>query len=321
MLLLNRFNALKLSTLLFVSACVTGASAQLVHNQYPCAECAVFDNNGNDLKGFIKSNKRDLDIKGSKVNEYSGNNWGYLQIRSAAVPTINKYGEKKGDLNYAEVIMATFALYKSPDGAKATWWARECNSPNGPLTFRKVKDEGEPLEIENVRYETVTHELESKVFTIVEYYNDLYNERDYDMLLKNYMLMENGPVKDPTDYKAVIDYYNDFLKKFTYVDDPILGKRSFITFFAGSNNSKYIGYFNMVNSKLAGKLEAIDFQYESDKDTLVNKVFNKLKGGVVYVYGDETFGMEKPMVKYAREHNVKLKLPRTNTTKQFNDDK
>ena len=54
------------------------------------------------------------------VNEYSDNNWGYLQVRSANVPTINKYGEKKGELNFAEVITATFALYKSPDGAKAT---------------------------------------------------------------------------------------------------------------------------------------------------------------------------------------------------------
>ena len=321
MYLLNKINTFKITAVLLLCITTGKSIAQLAHNQYPCAECAVYDNNGNDLKGFIISNKNDLNTKGSKVNEYSANTWGYLQVRSALVPSVNKTGEKKGERNFGEPIMATYVLYKTKDDAQSTWWARECNSPKGPITGKKVKAEEEPLAIPDVRYETITNDLEPKNFTIVEYYNNLYNERDYDVLLKNYMLIQNGTVKDPSDYKSIIDFHNDFLKKFSYVSDPVLMKRSFITLLTGTSGAKYIGYFNVVDGKLAGKLEAIDFQYERDKDTLVKKVFTKLTGGMVYVYGDENFDLEKPIVMYARAHDIRLKRRHTNTTKKFNEDK
>lgn len=318
---LKNINSLKVSALL--SLCLTAGSsmAQLAHNQYPCAECAVYDNNGNDLKGFVISNRKDLNEKGDKINEYSGGSWGYLQVRSASVPSVNKTGDKKGERNYAESITATYALYKTNDDAQATWWARECNSPNGPMTGRKIKDEDQDVAAVCVPYPTLTSNVEPKAFTIVEYFNNLYNQRDYDVLLKNYILLENNTVKDPADYKSIIDFYNGFLKKFSYVDDPVLMKRSFITLLTGASGAKYIGYFNIVDGKLAGKVEAINIQYEKDKDTLVNNVFSKLAGHWVYVYGDEHFDLERPIVMYARAHDIKLKRRHTNATTKFNEDK
>ena len=318
--LMKNLNTLRITALLLCA--VSGnVNAQLQHNQYPCAECAVYDNNGNDLRGFIISNKRDLDAKGSVVIAASDNMWGYLQIRSATVPSVNKTGEKKGEMNFGEPITATSVLSKTKDGAQAAWWARETNNPKGPLTSKMVKMEGDAPAIPIVRYDNLTKDLESKTFTIVEYYNNLYNERDYDVLLKNYFLVENGTIKDKEDYKSIVSFYNDFLKKFTYVDDPIVSKRSFITLMTAASGNKYIGYFNIVDGKLAGKLDPIDFQYQKDKDTLVKKVFTKLTGGLVYVYGDENFDLEKPIVMYAREHAIKLKRRHTNTTKKFNEDK
>ena len=321
MYLLKNATSLKITSLVLLCLASGRSVAQLAHNQYPCAECATYDNNGNDLRGFITSNKKDLDTKGSSVNEYSDNSWGYMQVRSALVPSVNKSGDKKGEYNYAESIMATYALYKTKDDAQATWWARECNSPSGPMTGRVVKVDDGTLAIPEVRYETLTSYAEPKAFTIVEYYNNLYNQRDFDVLLKNYLLLENGTVKDRSDYKSIIEFYNNFLKKFSYVDDPVLMKRSFITLFTGNSGAKYIGYFNIVDGKLAGKLEPIDFQYDRDKDTLVNKVFKKLTSSMVYVYGDENFDLEKPIVMYARAHDIHLKRRHTNTTTKFNEDK
>ncbi len=319
MYLLKSFNTLKIAALFLLCIPAGRSFAQLDHNQFPCAECAMSDNNGNDLKGFTISNKSDLFRKGSKVNEYSGNTWGYLQVRSATVPSINKKGEKKGERNYGETIMATYVLYKTKEDAQATWWARETNSPKGPITSRIIKDES--LAIPATRYETITEDLASKTFTIVESYNNLYNERDYDVLLKNYMLLSNGTVKNTTDYKSIIDFFNDFLKKFTYVDDPVLMKSSYITLLTGNSGTKYIGYFNIVDGKLAGNLESLGFQYERDKDTLVKKVFTHLAGKTVYVYGDENFDLEKPIVMYARLHDIKLRRRHTDTPRKFNDDK
>ena len=319
--LLKSMNTIGFAALVLLCTTSGNLNAQLMHNQYPCAECAVGDNNGNDLKGFIIRNKRDLYEKGDNVNAASGNTWGYMQIRSATVPSVNKSGEKKGEMNYAESIMATYALYKSKNGAQATWWARETNNPKGPLTSKMVKEQGDAPEIPIVRYETITNDLTPKAFTIVEYSNNLFNERDYDVLLKNYFLVENGAIKSSDDYKSIISFYNDFLKKFTYVDDPSLGKRSFITMHTTPAGNIYIGYFNIVNDKLAGRLEAVNFEYQKDKETLVKKMFAKLTGSMVYVYGDDNFDLEKPIVMYAREHEIKLKRRHTNTTKKFNEDK
>jgi hypothetical protein len=309
-------NSVKIAALVFLSVTGGRSVAQLVcHNQFPCAECAVYDNNGNDLRGFINNNKKELYFRGEKVNEYSNNTWGYLQIKNAHVPSM----DKKGNLNYEEYIDATLALYKTEDAAKATWMARECNSPNGPMVYIRVKDEGK-LEIDNVKYTEITHELEQKKCAIVEYYDNTYNDRDYDVFLKNYILMEAGTVKDVAEYKGIIDFYNGFLSKFSYTSDPILTTKSFVTFFT-VGGSRYFGYFNVVNNKLAGRLELYPVEYEKDRATLVNDAFRKLTGHVLYVYGDVNFGMDKTINKYCRDNHIKLAYWNTSADRKFNDDK
>ena len=309
-------NTIKITALLLLCMPAGRSNAQLVvHNQFPCAECAVYDNNGHDLRGFIVSNKKELSDRGSKVNEYSNNTWGYLQIKNAKVPSL----DKKGNLNYYQSIDVSLALYKTADGAKATWLARECNEQKGPMVYIKTEDQGK-LDLENVKYTQITHELETKKFAIVEYYDSVYNDRDYDILLKNYLLIKNGIIKDLTAYKPIIEYFYNFLSKFTYLSDPVLAPKSFVTFFT-ANGVKYYAYFNVVNSKLAGKLEVYDIEYENQRAPLVAKIFKKLQGKLVYIYGDDTFGNTLEIEKYARENHFKLKYRKTTTTKKFNDDK
>jgi hypothetical protein len=311
-----KFNSVKVGALLLLTMPAYLSVAQVVvHNQYPCAECAAFDNNGNDLRGFINSNKKDLFARGSKVNEYSNNTWGYVQVKNAKVPSL----DKKGNLNYYETIDVTLALYKTADGAQATWLGRQCNEPNGPMVYIKTDDKGK-LDIENVKYTQISRELEDKKCAIVEYYDETYNDRDYDVLLKNYVLMKNGTVKDLSSYKPIIEFYDNFFSKFSPLTDPMLAPKSFITFFT-ANGVKYAGYFNVVNSKLAGKLDVFSVQYEKDRGPLAAEIFRKLKGKQVYVYGDDTFGMEPELQKYARENHIKLKHRKTSTTKKFNEEK
>ncbi|MCW3123175.1 MAG: hypothetical protein JWQ38_2667 [Flavipsychrobacter sp.] len=305
-----KLNAVMLTALLLSAA---PAFSQTVYNQYPCAECAVYDNNGTDLRGFINSNKDQLMARGGKVNEYSNNTWGYLQIKNAHVPSV----DKQGNLNYYQSMDVTLAMYKTLDGGLATWMARETNAPQGPLVYIKTNDEGK-LGLENVKYTKITHDLEMKKFALVEYYNDTYNDRDYDNLLKNYILLKSGSIKDPSGFKTVIEFYDNFLSKFTYLSDPTLETKSFVTFLS-VNGTKYVGYFNIINSKLAGHLNPYKVEYEADRPVLVNSIFKKLKGNIVYIYGDDTFGMDPEMVKYARENNIKLKHWKTTATKKFND--
>lgn len=134
-----KLNAIKLSALLLMSVPAGEATAQrLIHNQYPCAECAVFDNNGTDLRGFINSNKSSLQSEGRKVNEFSNNTWGYVQVKNIQVPSM----DKQGNLNYYEAMDVTLALHKTDEGADATWIARETNAQQGPLVYIKTNDEG-----------------------------------------------------------------------------------------------------------------------------------------------------------------------------------
>ena len=311
-----RVTTINITVLLLLSMSASRSLAQLVvHNQYPCAECAVFDNNGSDLRGFINSNKNELYTRGGKVIEYSHNSWGYLEIKNVKVPSM----DKKGHLNFYETIDVTLALYKTPDGAKATWMARETNSPKGPMVYIKTND-GDKLGIENVKYTQVTNELETKKFALVEYYDSVYNDRDYDILLKNYLLVKSGTINDVTALKPIIEFYDNFISKFTYLSDPVLEPKSFVTFLT-ANGVKYIGYFNVINNKLAGKLDVFNVEYEKDRAPLVAELFRKLKGKVVYLYGDDTFGMDLTIEKYARENGLKLKHRKTTTAKKFNDDK
>ncbi len=312
---------IKTAALLLLTAASGNSIAQTCHNLYPYADGVVYDNNGHDLNAFIKSNKDDAKHKGEMVKEYSNGTWGYLQIKNTKVPSLNTSPDpdlnKKVNLNYSEYIDATLALCNTIDGLKATWWSRQCNNPLGPLVYTKTDDKGK-LDIENIKYTYIIKELETKHFTIVEYSGDGYNERDYEQLLKNYLLVENGTLKNGVDYKTMIEFYDNFLTKFTYVEDPLLENKSFITFFSG-NKTKYVGYFNIVNHKLAGHVEAVDLQFEKDKDALVNNTFKKLTGNVVYVYGDDIYGLEKTMLKYGHTHNLKLNRRNTTTTEKFNE--
>lgn len=287
-------------------------------NQYPCAECAVFDNNGNDLKTFVYNSKRTVSERGSKVLDYSNDNWGYLMVKTGNVPSVSTKWPRQGDLNYSQFIRATYVLNQTSAGSKATWWARECSLPNGPLVDIRVNG-GDKVEMPTERYPKVMRDLDNKKFTLVEYSDSNYNARDYDYLLKNHILLPLGAVTNYDDYKAIIDVHNGFLTKFGSVSDPVLSTKSFITFVKGPSKN-YIGYFNQVNGKLSGRLEVADLQYEKDKDDLVGKVFRRLNGKTVFVYGDETFGMDKNIIKYARANSIKLKRRLSNATKRFNEE-
>jgi hypothetical protein len=308
---------------LFVSISLSGAAnAQVCHNLYPAPEIATYDNGGHDLRGFIITNKKDLLFKGGYVNEYSKGTWGYLQIKNARVPSIdnnkNKDNENFHKLNYSQYIDVTLAMYRTKNGAQSTWWARQCNNPKGPLVDIRV-DPKDLLDMDYVHYPNIMTDLETKKFTIVEYSGDTFNHKDYDDLLKNYLMIEHGSILDAADYGTIIDYYNNFASKFSDIDDPLLEYKSFITFFQ-TPRGRYVGHFNVVNGKLAGKLEIVDMKYDRDKDVFVNHVCKQLTGTVVYVYGDEIFGLKNTFITYAREHNFKLIRRSTTTTKDFNKD-
>jgi hypothetical protein len=207
---------------------------------------------------------------------------------------------------------------KTKDAAQATWWARECNLDNGPLVQIKVA-EAAKVEMDQQRYEKVMGSLSSKKITLAEYL-DTFNMRDYDNLLKNHILAKCGDIKNG-DFKNVVDFYNGFLNKFSYIDDPVLSKMSFITFFTGASGTQYIGYFNHVNSKLSGRLEALDIQYERDRDSVVKRTFRRLTGKTVYVYGDDSFGMDKTIITYAKNNDLKLRRRTPAAAAKFNDER
>jgi len=302
--------------LLLLSVVSSSVFAQPIHyNRLPSIEAATYDNNGNDLRGFIKTNKNELNLRGSAVNDYSANHWGYMQIKTVKVP-----GEdKKGNLNYYQTFDVTLGLYKTTNGAKGTWWAREYNSANAPMLYYKTNEAGR-LDMENVKYTDITRELEGKTFTIVEYYDSSLNTKDLDMLLKNTLYIKSGSVKNVEDYKTIIDFYNTFLSKFTTLNDPMLEDKSFITF-VRTANARYIGYFNVLNGKLTGRLELLDLQFEAEKPKFVNAMLKNITGKEIYVYGDKTFGMEKTLNKRAEVNNLKLYRKYTTMTGKFNEDK
>jgi hypothetical protein len=288
-------------------------------NQYPCAECAVFDNNGNDLKSFIARDKNDAATRGNKVIEYSGDNWGYLMVKTGAVPSVSSKWPKKGELNFTQSIRATYVMNKTKDGNRATWWARECSLPNGPMVDIKVEDEG-AVELPTVRYPRIMSDLESKRFTLVEYEDSMFNARDYNVLLKNHILVAAGAISDYADYKSIIEFHDNFLSKFSSVSDPVLSTKSFITFVKGQSGTRYIAYFDQIHDELSGKLMVADIQYEKDKDVLIDMIFRKLRGKTVFIYGDDTYGMDKNIITYARTNNIKLKRRLTNMTRRFNEE-
>jgi hypothetical protein len=311
---------IKIAAIGFMSIISSHSFSQIAHNLYPYAEAVVSDNNGRDLVGFVKSNKAEFIAKSAKVNEFSQNKWGYIQVTNSRVPSINIHPtaeNKKVDLNYSEMINATVALFGSKDAIKATWWARQANNPEGPVFYKKVKTDVK-IDAELVRYEELSSEMYTKDFTIVDYNDSVYNDRDYTKLLKNYVIIDNSVIRDNNDYKGIIDFFNNFLSKFTYTDDPLLEGKSFITCLTiGKTN--YIGYFNIINHKLGGHLQIADIKYETDKDLLVNGLIKKLTGKTIYVYGDNIFGLEKTFLKYGHTHPA-LKLIRreTNSTEKFN---
>lgn len=318
MSLSKKSHVIKLSALLLLAtAGRVAAQPTVCKNQYPCSVCAVYDNNGNDLRGFINSNKRQLELRGGKLNEASGGKWGYLLVRTANVPSVSSKWEKKGDLNMAAFIRATYVMNKTKDGEQATWWARECNLNNGPLVQIKVNDEGK-LDMENVRYEKLMNGLSGMTFTLVEY-ADTFNARDYDNMLKSYIATKCGAI-DVNDYRGLVDFFNGFAGHFTTTEDAALTNSSFIAFYTGASNTRYIAYFNMVNDKLSGRLDVLDLQYEKDMDTTINHIFPKLTGKNIFIYGDETYGMDKRMIMYGKNHDLHLKRRRTNVSGKFNNE-
>lgn len=314
--------SIRLATLGLIGICATTSYAQLTrpvrHNLYPYSDAVVYDNNGRDLVGFIKSNKKETARNGEKISEFSNGKWGYMQVNNAPVPSINIHPTaegKKVDLSYAESIDATMALFNTKDGVKATWWARQANKPEGAFFSKKVDH---ALDVPLVRYEELMSEMNTKDFTIVDYNDSIYNDKDYDKLLKNYIIVDNSVVKDANDYKPLIEFFNKFLSRFTYVEDPLLESTSYITCVT-VNKTKYLGYFNVIQNKLAGHLQVADLQYERDLDTVVTHVFKKLKGKTVYVYGDNIFGLEKALLKYGHLHPALTLVRRTTTgTDKFN---
>jgi len=313
-------NKIKIAAFGILSACAVSSYAQECHNIYPYVQGVVSDNNGYDLVSYIRKSTNDVRAKAPKIKEYSGDTWGYLQVKGVKVPSvdINRVDDKyeKNHLSFAQVINATLALCDTKDGMKATWWTRQCNNPKGPLFFMRT-DQDAGSEVPIVRYTDITKELAQKKFTLVEYNNKNYNRRDYDQLVKNYATLENGVIKEAEEYKTIIDFYNAFLSKFTYVEDPLLEDKSFVTFFATSHN-KFVGYFNIENSKLSGHLEPLDIQFERDRDTVVTHIFKKTQHKTVFVYGDDIFGLDKTLLNYAYVHNIKMIRRKTSTDKMFN---
>ena len=313
-------NKIKIAAFGLLSLWAGNIRAQECHNIYPYVQGVVSDNNGYDMMGFIKSGAKDVKAKAPKIKEFSGDTWGYLQIRGVKVPSVDikrvddKY--EKNHLSYSQFINATLALCDTKDGMKATWWTRQCNNPRGPLFNMATDDDGKG-DVPIVRYLDITKELMSKKFTLVEYNNENYNRRDYDQLVKNYITLEKGVVKEMEEYKTIIDFYNNFLSKFTYVEDPLIEDKSFVTFINTSKN-KFVGYFNIENGKLSGHLMPYVLTFESDKDTLVKHIFNKLEHKTVFVFGDDVSGMEKTLLNYGYVNHIKMIRRKTTTEKKFN---
>ena len=305
----------KLLAVILLSAAMGTTIAQIRYdNKFPSPESATYDNNGNDLRGFINANKTVLNARGSYVNETSGNTWGYTQVKNVKIPGVNK----KGELNYYAAFDVTLLLYKGTDGARATWWAREYNNANGPLLYLKAGEPGQ-LAFDNVRYSDVISDLRPKKFTIVEYYDSVFSPKDYDVLMGNTIYMKGNTSRDNGDYGAMISFYNGFLGKFSAVNDAVLEDKSFITFF-GNGNNKYIGYFNIVNGKLSGYVDLIEAPFERDRIKMINDVFKKLTGSYVYIYGDDTFGMDKIIRQRAEKANMKTDRRMTTMSSRFNQD-
>lgn len=314
--------ALKFSFVLSLAAGVgamnvSAQTRQNCKNQYPCGDCAVSDNNGNDLAGFVRTHSSVASAANARVSDNSKGEWGYMLMRTVNVPSVSSKWHTKGELSHTSFIRTALALSSVKNEMVATWWARECNLDNGPLVQVKVEDQTK-VAAKTQRYEHVMNELEAKKMTLVEYVDTL-NVRDFDNLVGNHIVAKKGVIDD-RDFKAVINYYNDFLKKFSYIEDPIFTKTSFVTFFSGENK-KYIGYFNYINEHLSGTLEVLDLQYERDKDAVVASTFSKLKGRTVYVYGDDTYGLDKTIIKYAKANDYKLRRRATNITTKFNEER
>lgn len=319
MSLMRKTNVFKIAAIVLSGLTAMPATAQKTcKNQYPCGDCAAYDNNGNDLAGFAKNYSKQMLTNGGKVLNYSNDQWGYLLVRTAHVPSVSSKWETKGELNHAAYIRTTLALKKTSEAGVATWWARECNLDNGPLVQVRTKDDSR-VPMEQMRYEKVMSSFLPKKFTLVEYL-DTFNMRDYDYLLKSHIVAKCGDIRQE-DFKTIIDFYNSFLDKFSYVSDPVLTKMSFVTFVQGTGKTNYIGYFNVVNSKLSGKLEAVNIVYERDRDSLVKHTFANLSGTTIYIYGDDSFGLDKTVIQYAKAHDLKLRRRKTSVTTKFNDER
>ncbi len=281
----------------------------------PSPEGAIYDNNGNDLRGFINKNKSDFEAKGNKVSDASGDTWAYIQARNVKTPG----ADKDGNRNYRQNFDVTLAMLKTKDGAKATWWTREYNMPQAKLLYYNV---GDPalLGYSNVKYAEVMNDAAAKSFSLVEYTDTLITRADFEQMLKNCIFVKNGTLADMDDYKPMVEFYNGFLSKFTNVNDPVIDNKSFLTLFTGKSKKRYAGYFNVVNGKLSGTVVLVDAPFERDRIKFLNDVFHNLTGSSVHVYGDDYFDMEKLIRARAEKGNLKVDFRKTSSRKKFNEE-
>ncbi len=305
----------KILTGLLLVAAVGSVSAQKLNpNRFPSPTSILYDNNGNDLKGFSLKYKNDFENKGSIVLQAGGSDWSYVQLKNIKSPGINK----KGELNYLNAFDVTLLTYKTRTSGKATWWSREFNLPEGKLQYFKAEDDGKiPYDV--VKYTDVTNELQNKKMTIAEYVDTLTRPHDFELLFGNTLFVKAGTVREASDYSAIVAFYTKFLEKFTNVNDPVLDDKSFVTF-VKAGSTEYVGYFNMVNGRLQGFLDKPESGFERDKVKFVNEIFRNITGAVVYVYGDDQFGMGKMVKAKVDKANLKMEMVKTSSSKKFNAD-
>jgi len=299
----------------FLLALSSGSFAQRMSTlRLPSPDAVVYDNNGNDLRGFITTHKSDFTAKSEMVKSAVGSDWAYVQARNVKVPGT----DRKGNLNYSQPFDVTVAISNAGSAPKSTWWAREYNSAKGKLTWFTTDNSNNPG-MEVVKYDVFINELNTKKMTLVEYNDTVVNEYDYDDMVKNCLFVKQGTIPEIAEYGEITKFTNHFLSKFSSTSDPVLEGKSFVTFQkAGSHD--YVTYFNVVNSKLTGAIWQMDAPFEADRMRFVNALLHKLTGNTLYFYGDTFLGLDKIIRKKTDDTNLRVEFLKTKSSKIFNKD-
>jgi hypothetical protein len=279
----------------------------------PSAEAAVYDNNGNDLRGFIAAYKKEMEEKSAMVKSTSGA-WMYMMMRNVTTPAT----DKNGNLNYTQPFTVTLAMSAAALPPKATWWAREYNSGKGKVVHYAASNPA-VLGLDLVKQTPFINEMNTGKMTLVEYIDTVANLYDYDDFFKNTLFVKRGLMTNVADYGALVKYMNTFLEKFSSTSDAVLEGKSYVLFFKGSE-AQYVIYLNFVNNKLTGAVWQVEARFEADRVKFVNEVFRKFTGKSVYAYGADYFDMEKIVRKKAESSNLKIEFVKPTSSKVFNKD-